>query len=308
MITCFFRPLCQIAEWYFLSLFGVVLLLMIGACESPPPEPTPPPPPKPYSFFVAGHAYGNPYGYDTLPPGLFPPFVAQFPYILQHSDMRLGVLTGDVVKRSTEENWLGVIRNLAAFDFPVYIAPGNHDNWGEPWYKLIFNSPGVYVRQERDLFLFLDPDDEGWNIPQTQLDFVDTLLKQPDLYRNIFVFVHQVLWYDPVPKGVFQATTPNNITDRDSTLNFKETLDAKLRAIPNPVWLFAGDVGAWCTGREATIHSEGKMHYITSGMGCESRSNFLIVQVDTAGALDIEVVWLDQDDRHQLGGLEEYRY
>ena len=55
-----------------------------------------------YSFFVAGHTYGKP-GVDNI--GFHPPFREKLDFIKQYPTLQFGVLTGDIVWTSTEQNW-----------------------------------------------------------------------------------------------------------------------------------------------------------------------------------------------------------
>jgi hypothetical protein len=283
------------------------MILLLG-CKNPQLQPQADPQPTPYAFFVAGHAYGDPQSPEDRAGGLFPPFRNCFHRITDHPNMALGVLTGDVVHHSDTARWQKAMAALKPLGIPLYLAPGNHDIAGEVLHPRVFNTSYGYTIRQNDLFIFLDPEDQGWNIPQAQLQFLDTLLQNPSRYRNIFVFLHQVLWYDPNLPLEQSPVSPNNVTDRGQTINFEETLNQKLKNLPNPVWLFAGDVGAYCSSHEVTIHSEGNKHYLTSGMGCHIRSNYLLVEVSKKGEVEVEVIWLNLPQETDGGPIEKYRY
>lgn len=291
-----------------MRLSGILLFFAVfwAGCNDPEPA-IADPAPAPYAFFVAGHSYGDPTNEENREGGLFGPFRNCFHRIIDHPNMALGVLTGDVVHHSDTAHWEKAIAALEPLKVPLYLAPGNHDVNGELLHPFAFNTSFGYTQRENDLFIFLDPEDQGWNIPDEQLRFVDSLLQNPSQYRNIFVFMHQVLWFDPNIERKLSPTSPNNFTDRAETINFA-LLDQKLRALPNPVWYFAGDVGAYCTSYEVTIHSEGNKHYLTSGMGCFIRSNYLIVEVNGKGDVAVEVVWLNLPQESDGGPIDKYRY
>lgn len=222
--------------------------------------------------------------------------------------MELGVLTGDVVKYSDTLLWQAAGWELTGLHTPIYLAPGNHDVQGERLHPYLFNNSYCQTQRNGDLFIILDPEIDGWNVPAEQLHFLDTLLARPERYRNIFVFFHQVLWLDTSKPREVWKESPNNVTERDSQINFKTEVEPRFLALPNPVWFFAGDVGAYCTSYEVTIHSEGNKHYLTSGMGCFIRSNYLIMDVDAAGNVKVEVIWLNIPRPSDGGPIDKYRY
>ena len=105
-----------------LSLF--LLITLFSACikEDVVIEPTEFTPV--YSFWVGGHTYGNPNSYQY---GLYPPLMQQQSFIDTFPNMRLGVLTGDIVYSPTQAYWDSALVDINAFSMAMYIAPGNHD-------------------------------------------------------------------------------------------------------------------------------------------------------------------------------------
>jgi len=77
-----------------------------------------------YSFFTAGHTYGNPLSFQY---GLHPPFEDYISTLNDYPNMILGVLTGDVVPTATPAYWDSAQTDIDKLNMPVYIAAGNHD-------------------------------------------------------------------------------------------------------------------------------------------------------------------------------------
>ena len=75
--------------------------------------------PDPYSFFVAGHAYGNPVDFQF---GLYPPFVQKYDLIQADTLMQFGFLTGDFVPFSTEEYFEAADADIAQLDMDVFFG------------------------------------------------------------------------------------------------------------------------------------------------------------------------------------------
>lgn len=286
--------------------FISIILFCLGQQSCTPPAAEENPGPTPYTFFVAGHAYGHPRIADTLP-GLYPPFADLLPQVVQDSSVDFGILTGDVVKRSDTARWDSVFADLKSISIPLFIAPGNHENDGIPQHEQRFGHglPHSFIR-ESDLFLILDPEDQGWDIPGNQIQFVKDKIAESDSIRNIFVFFHQVLWYAPGEEHFHRWARPNNVEERGDTVNFWGALDAPLRETGKPVYYFAGDVGAWCSGSEVRSHTDGNMHYLASGMGCDILSNFLLVKV--SDTIEIDIISLSTPERDGLGTIKKFAY
>ena len=77
-----------------------------------------------YSFFTAGHTYGNP---NSPQLGLLPSFLDYLPQLNSNPKMELAFLTGDFVQSPTIENYDAAQNDLDRFEMPYYIAAGNHD-------------------------------------------------------------------------------------------------------------------------------------------------------------------------------------
>ena len=255
-----------------------------------------------YSFFIAGHTYGSP-GVDN--DGLHPAFKNKFDLIQSDGHIGFGVLTGDIVITGTEQNWNEVDNDIIDLGLPVYFAAGNHDitdrvlfesRYGQTYYSFVHQS---------DLFIVLDPNLDEWNISDDQLQFLENALNsEAQNVNNIFVFFHQVLWWEP--DNIYQNVTLNSLAGRADTINFWNEIEPLFNGLPKPVHMFAGDVGAFNTGSEFMYHQYENITLIASGMGGNVRDNFIIIDVHEDASVSFRLIALNAPDISALGDLEDY--
>ena len=259
--------------------------------------------PVQYSFFVAGHAYGTP-GESNV--GLYPPFKEKFELINSEEKMALGVLTGDIVRNSTESEWSAVDADLETLNVPVRFAVGNHDIEDPHLFETKYGPTYFSFVNGSDLFIILDPNIDGWNISGDQLSFLDsTLNANTSSSNNIFVFFHQLLWWQS--ENIFSSIYPNSLYGRDETINFWSAVEPLFSELPNNVFLFAGDVGAFPTGKEVFYHCYDNVKFIASGMGDGVRDNFIIVDVSEIGQVRFRLIALNGNDINGLGELRDHQ-
>jgi hypothetical protein len=247
-----------------------------------------------YSFFVAGHTYGKP-GVNNV--GVHPPFRENFDYIKGREGIQFGVFTGDIVKTSTDLDWDEVERDIALLGMPIYFAPGNHDGSTRKRYldRYAVDGKTYYAFSfQGDLFVVLNPNIDHWNITGDQLLFLESTLQKADQHTNIFVFSHQVIWWDD--RAEFEKLRPNSLQGRGESVNFWPQVAPMFKNIPNPIYLFAGDTGAF--PRHLPFYfQDHNMHFIASGMGGGKNDNFLIVnrRANPGGEVEIELKWLQRE-------------
>jgi len=246
-----------------------------------------------YSFFVAGHTYGTP-GVDNV--GLHPPFRNILKSIRMNPNIEMGFLTGDIVWMSTIKNWDEVDSDLKSLDIPVYFAPGNHDVTDRELFTNRYGKQGkTYWHFERkgDLFIILDPNIANWNISGDQLGFLKKILGKPASYRNVFVFFHQLLWWDKDNK--FKNVRINSSQGRADKINFWKDVEPLFHGLTNEVFMFAGDVGAF-RNHLPMYYQYDNMHFIGSGMGGRINDNYIIVNVpnNTKHKVEIVLEWLNR--------------
>ena len=255
-----------------------------------------------YSFFIAGHTYGTP-GVDNQ--GLHPPFRNKFDFIQDVESLIFGVFTGDIVIEGTTQNWDEIDQELNTLDIPVYFAAGNHDITDRVLYESRYGQSYYSFTNHADLFIVLDPNIDSWNISGDQLVFLENVLdSEAQNANNIFVFFHQLLWWEP--DNIYQNVALNSLAGRADTINFWSQIEPLFTELSNPVHLFAGDVGAFSTGSEFMFHQYDNITLIASGMGGNVRDNFVIIDVYDDGSVGYRLIALNDPDVTALGKLEDY--
>jgi len=281
-------------------IWRVILITFIGftfSCQKEEPEPD-----QSYSFFVAGHTYGMP-GVDNI--GLHPPFQDKFEYV-NSRNIDLGFLTGDIVNEGSEKNWNEVDSVLNYLNADVYYVAGNHDLTDRKLFEIRYGITYFSFKKHEDLFIVLDPNTDHWNISGTQMNFLkETLLKSTDV-RNIFVFFHQLLWWDRYNK--YQYVRMNSREGRADTINFWDEVIPLFSETMKQVTMFAGDMGAgdWSDDFMYDNDTILNMKFVGSGMGDEDGDNFIIVNVSNEGGVKFELIAINGNDINALGKIEEY--
>ena len=259
-----------------------------------------------YSFFVAGHTYGNK---NTGALGLHPPFKSMFPNIRSHDSIKFGVLLGDIVFRCDTMHWDKVDEEVSELGFPVYFAPGNHDVCKSKYFKARYSNEitgETYFSfyENNDLFIVLDANIDWWNISGAQLNYLTDVLSANPTDNNIFIFVHQLIWWGK--NNEFSKIVPNlpkqSIPD---SLNYWTVIEPILRDRANKVFLFAGDLGATKETTPFLYSNKNNITYVATGMGNERDDNFIFINVFKNKEVDFELVAL-QDKTNRFGKLEEY--
>lgn len=257
-----------------------------------------------YSFFIAGHTYGKP-----TPDGakeLYKPFKAKFDFINTQPNLKFGVLLGDVVRYPT--SWPNVTEELKLLSMPIHIARGNHDGALEPFEKM-FGPSYKKFQIDNDLFIILDPNIDQWNISNKQLAFLKkTLEEDAKDATNIFIFMHQLIWWDKEKRN-FKRPRPNSTKGRANTVNYWNTIKPLLTNTNKPVYLMAGDVGAFYLPEDKSalaysLQEKENISYITTGMGGGVHDNFIIVDINTDNSVSYRLIHLNGADINGLGSLD----
>jgi len=265
-----------------------------------------------YSFFVAGHTYVRPEKEEL---GLYPKFVAQFDWMNEDEHLALGVLTGDMVFISSDENWEAVDRDLSLLQMPTFKTAGDHDYktgkgayTGIEYFAERYGKSYYHFLENQDLFIVLDPSLDAWNISGEQLEFLkETLNEKAPLVRNVFVFFHQVLWWSP--DNIYRNVKINSSFGRAPKINFWTEVFPLFEALDNEVYLFAGDVGANAVGNEFFYDVNENVRLVASGMGSDYVDNFLIAEVLESGKVKLRIISLSCEEMLDcFGYLEGYKY
>lgn len=253
-----------------------------------------------YSFFVAGHSSGFRW-IDNK--GLHPPFRDQFDLINERSPS-FGVLLGDIVYESTEQDWKEVDSVLQYLNCTTYFAVGNHDITDRELYEIRYGKTYFSFNHEQDLCIVLDPNIDNWNISGEQLKFLkQTIENKADYCRNIFVFFHQLLWWDNNNK--YNKVQMNSKDGRADKINFLGEVMPLFKSTEKPVFMFAGDVGAHWT-ENYFYDTDDNITYIATGMGNDTEDNFIFVNVNTSGKVSFNLISLMGNDTHSVEKIEDY--
>ena len=280
-------------------LFFLLVLLCFGCTSTKGVE---------YSFFTAGHTYGNPQ-LKGKEKGLYEPFKDKFTFINNQPNLELGFLLGDVVWGP--KSWPEAQNDIAKLNMPVHIARGNHDGplkqfeekFGESYKRFFKNN---------DLFIVLDPNIDHWNITNEQLVFLkNTLRNDAKKANHVFIMMHQVIWWT---NREYAKPFPNSIHGKSKQVNYWTKIEPLLQELGKPVYLFAGDVGAFSKEHRKKNHiieyfynKDRNVTYISTGMGGGVRDNFVITDINKDGSVSFRLVHLNGDDLNGLGRLEDYK-
>lgn len=260
-----------------------------------------------YSFFVAGHTYGNPLN-SGKEKGLYKPFKDKTGFLNQEENMAFGALLGDIVW--IPDYWPEALLDVSKFKMPIKIIRGTHEGSLKNFEKKFGESYKSFT-QNKDLFIVLDPNIDNWNISGEQLDFLKkTLLTEGVKARNIFVFTHQLLWWS---KEKLIKPRPNSVEGRAKKTNFWSEVAPLFKQTNKEIIFFAGDVGAFSKERRKRKHiieycylKEDNLTFIATGMGGGVRDNFVITDVASDGAVSFRLIHLNGNAINSLGKLEDY--
>lgn len=249
-----------------------------------------------YSFFVAGHVYGHP---GSKTPGIYPPFVKKFEQIQADTLLLFGVLTGDIVRTGSREEWEAVDRDLELLGKKIHFALGNHDYKNPEIIHEKFKKTYYHFFSNNDLHIILDPNIDCWSISGEQLIYLKKLLKDSaEKADHIFVYFHQVLWWTPNKK--YSDIRVNSREGRDPNLNFRSEIEPLFHQLNKAVFLFAGDIGAASWSDDYSYHTYDNMHLISSGMGEGKGDNFLKIHVLKDKTVKIELISIPEGETRIL--------
>jgi len=276
----------------FIIFICSVWILSCGKREIPEPS---------WSFFVAGHTYGQVGGSNV---GLYPLFLSFFPMIETFPGMSFGVLTGDAVRNSDAQHFDSLDAQISKFGFPVHIAPGNHDVANRNLFESRYGSPFRSFRMRSDLVLILDSNADSNNISGEQLEFLRDELSEYNESGNVFVFFHHMLWWRA--DNAYRKLRPNTDDNLSPGINFWSEVMPLFEAMPGKVIIFCGDLGAYSWNTPFMFHQFGNITLIGSGMGGGVKDNFVIVTVDESNHVSFELIAMNGSDPDALGELEDY--
>nr|WP_321221293.1 metallophosphoesterase [uncultured Psychroserpens sp.] len=279
----------------------LVLMLTLISCNTQKEEA--------HSFFIAGHTYGNPNN-ENHPLGLYKPFKDKFESINNESTIDLGFLLGDLVWNPKKTaSWDAVVNDINTLRPKIHVARGNHDGVLEDFESRFGDSYKGFVHK-KNLYIILDPLIDEWNISGDQLEFFkDAIATEKDNVDNIFIFTHPVIWWHNIN---YPKPFPNSLHYKSPDSNYWTLIEPMLKEIDKPIYLFAGDVGAFSKEKrkadhilEYDYHEDDNITYVSSGMGGGVRDNFVIVDISANGQVSFRLIHLNGDDINGLGQLTD---
>tara|TARA_B100000524_G_C23652555_1_gene370659 strand:- start:2451 stop:3320 length:870 start_codon:yes stop_codon:yes gene_type:complete len=276
-----------------------ILLVFTASCSSPKKVN--------YSFFAAGHTYGNPMD-KAHPKGLYKPFKDKIAFINEDKNIRMGFLLGDVVW--TPSNWDAALEDISLLSDSIYFSRGNHDGPLELFEKRFGKSYHSF-NECNDLFIVLDSNLDNWNISGEQLIFLkNTIRNKGKKARNIFIFIHHIIWWTT---NKYSKPFPNSTHGRDKDVNYWSKIEPLLKKSGKPIYFFGGDLGAFSSEQrgkyypvEYSYFNKDNITYIGTGMGGGIRDNFVVVDVLNSGQVNFRLIHLNGTNMSGLGKLEEY--
>lgn len=283
------------------SIYSIVIFstIFLNSCSSPKAIK--------HSFFIAGHTYGSPLGKEKSK-GIYPLFMDKVPFINNQVKMDMGFLLGDTVW--IPSFWPEAEADIGKFNMPIHVVRGNHDGRLES-FKEKFGETYKKFFHKDNLYIILDSNIDKWNISNDQLIFLkNTLRIDGKKAKNIFIMAHHLLWYS---KEKFSKPMPNSTRDRPINTNFWTKIEPFLKNQTKPVYLFAGDMGAFTKEfrkQKRTIeyfyYNYDNITFIGTGMGGGVRDNFIIVDIHEDQSVSFRLIHLNGDDINGLGKLEDY--
>jgi hypothetical protein len=319
-------------NWRFLRwllLLSLMVGLLITGCAAKEPE-LPQLPPnaaksflrdpgkfQQFNFIVSGHIYGA-HG-DTVPH----PAQTLIDHLPELSSLHplMFVSLGDIVVHTTEKDFLQLEnRFLSKLDFPVFNTVGNHDVEDRMLYENRYGRTDAAFRYGPAYFIFLDTQADVCKITGDQQTMLQAALERAvsDLQvRNIFVFMHNVVFFNaPLLAGKNIVEAAPNAPDCYNNNNYSILRDQYLQpaAAIKPVFLFAGDVGAWGGNLSPFYEKSGDANLTTiaTGIGDTPQDSLLVVSVDrekvafkVMGLAQLEYGPLEQYNRGYWGKIAE---
>jgi len=237
-------------------------------------------------IIVAGHIYGSHKSTASHPAKSF---ISNLNYFA-NLNPRLMILLGDIVPHSTTADFQDLEeRFLLNQDYPIFNAVGNHDVEDRQLYEDRYGPTYYYFPHHSTYFIILDTELDNCRIRGDQLQMLDAALtnavSDPGI-SQIFIFTHKVIFFD---RNLSQRLTNDQShlpNDRYSCLfsnNYARLLtDFFLPAAETkPVYLLAGDVGAWggnLTPYQARYQGSD-FHLLTTGLGDTAQDSVILINI-----------------------------
>ncbi len=242
------------------------------------------PPKQPYQILVVGHLYGGVQGEDRSPDKAL---LARIPALKKNPPSML-VSLGDMVKASKKEDFDELDRQLIRqLPFAVFNVPGNHDVEDRALYEARYGQTFYSFRYGSARLVFLDTERETCAIDAEQVEMLRKALqdaRDDANTSNILIFMHKTLFF--ANERLFELQkygVQPNVWECYGSHSFAEVMQNILQptAAQKPLYLFAGDVGAW--GNLTPYYERSSAAPITmlmTGLGDTAKDAGILITVD----------------------------
>jgi len=263
--------------------------------------------PNQFNFVVAGHIYGAhddalPHPAQTLQDHLSD---------IVNLNPAMFVSLGDIVPHATAADFDQLESQIfSRITFPVFNTVGNHDVENRALYESRYHRTNAAFRLGPAYLVYLDTQANPCKITGDQLTMLQAALQYAvdDSYvLNIFVFMHNVIFVnDPLLyESGSRLAAPNEwVCYDDNNYDELRTNIFLPAARIKPVYLFAGDVGAWGGNLSPYYQKDpdANLTTITTGIGDTPQDSLLEVLVNK-DEVHFKVIGLGGQDP---GPLEQY--
>ncbi len=262
----------------------IIPLILIGlSCRKDQNQPT-----LTSEFIVIGHAYGHPLVWNSRLYRRLPPILSNY---RQYINPNKFIFTGDVVAKSTPENWNTTVHQLDSMDIDFWIAPGNHDIGSDYMQNYVQSDLYFYQTIADNLFIILNTNFSGWTIDSAQIAMVKEALASLNTIDNVFVFTHQVWWANSNQATIaIDSIRTNSKSKINGSTTFWTDALPLFDHVAQPIYFFSGDVGAFAQVPAYSEHHHQNMHFYASGVGGALDDNVLHVQTFSTGAVRVNKI------------------
>ncbi len=251
---------------------------------------------KEFDFYVAGHIYGAQTVKDHKPDVAL---LSALPAILK-SPPAFWVSLGDMAEQSNPQEFNILDHTLLnQISVAIFNAVGNHVIANRELYEARYGKTFFTFKYGPARIILLDTEKVRYSLDDAQTKMLSASMAhalQDPKTQYIFIFMHKTLFFrnNVLAKERTQEAGPNEWVCYHSK-KFSEIRDALIipASSKKPVYLFAGDVGAW--GNLTPYydqHSNLPLFMYMTGLGDTDHDNILHVHVDDS-RVNVEAIFLN---------------
>ena len=231
-------------------------------------------------LLVAGHIYGSPHAEDrnSIPAQTL---IDALP-LLGELQPDLFISLGDMVYVPSEQAFKKLDEAfLSQITFPLINAPGNHDlSEGRGLYESHFGQTFFYAKYLTSQVVILDTELANCYVVGRQKkmlrEAIEVALHDEDI-DYIFVFLHKLIFLDQSPS--LRGETNGNCYFRTNYDDIREEILLPA-ALEKPVYLVAGDVGAFGGNLSPFYAQDGENQFYTIAVGLGNAAEDALLQID----------------------------